>query len=703
MTNRSLKNPFIVSDRLISLPAENRLFFFTKGESVQRKGGVVVSTTSNRQKIFKIDPSLRLLETLSSKEESQKLKNYIEDDNTRSVGAIDGTNVIVKGHVQSGKTAFIIRKSLLSLEEGVSTFVVLRNADADIQQFEARVKGFLKLMKAEVSFESSVPMFEFEYKNCTKFFGAKVVVLIANSSQMQMALKCLPGLTDKHNVIVDEGDEVTTGPSGRCKELLKLCEKATKVFYVSATILDLQFPKVANPESWPVFVMPPPKDYLGIDSLVLRVLSLPNSACGRKKDKPFNNDPNLHSFLSNFSEFEPITYSPGCMQPQMLLMNIGAAIEPMIDLFCEVATEYQEILVICYNSDGLVFYHKEATFQEGDISIDGFKSKEAAFCPGAHAFSNSVGLPRLLQWLKDNGGVEKFPRIIIVSGKIASRGISFTNEHFGQSSVDWRLNALYFVPAPLTSQPNLIQSVGRICCVERPDQKITPFLYCTLEVFESVRQAFYTQQEIIERMSQPDFKINTGKLSHRPITTKGIKRLRKENVTSDADGGLDMDTTYRKPYTNEKAHWNKTNREMDEEEQEEDEEEEEEEEEEEVKRSKKSNIEESEDDSFDFEDEGQPVNMDNLEMELSSFNKLTNVDFKRWSSSETDPKIGRFLKNFDCDKEYSKKEIVEAVKDANVQLSDIQVDGKYGPIVERMKGDKYRMYLSLISSFKKWF
>jgi hypothetical protein len=239
-------------------------------------------------------------------------------------------------------------------------------------------------------------------------------------------------------------------------------------------------------------------------------------------------------------------------------MSIGTSTEPQKLLFRYIANNYN-IAVIFYNGEGIDLYHSSIVNKKIYIKCGNrvYGSKKTPWCKNAHSFTKKVAISDVIQWLKDNGGVEKFPRIITLSGKLAGRGISFVSSDYGMyidearknkfcmNWMGWRLTEMYMMVSKNTSQPNLMQIAGRLCCIVYDN--IPTIMYCTQKIFDDILKAYQSQEELISRaiLTQEKYsemffkdaimqlKIKKEKMSKRRLTISAEKRLPKHNLVKD--------------------------------------------------------------------------------------------------------------------------------------------------------------------------
>ena len=648
----------------------------------------------------------------SSQSQNIKVRKWLETKcpDIAKVSEYEEKEIIIKGYVQSGKTTFMLCNAVRYLLEGVSSVIILRNATGDQTQIQLRLRGLQDELR-ELTGETVNLCSDLSHINSET---PGIFVVIGNSARLLRLNKDIgdsPGV--RFALFVDEADSNDTGSNKRTDEIGFLKEKAEKLFFISATILDISMKPVeeetvidltkeddeeeSDVEEEPkrVHMLSVVPNYMGIEKLIHR--SLPEKAlpCNKKDDDPFVRDPNLAPFIEKWRGFKPHHLKLfSQFHPQHCLVSCGAVISCQRKMFVRFAHEADSV-VILYNGDGIELYHKSLVGESIVFAVDGGRKvvggKKCDWCVGAHSFNKNVGIAEMLGWLKRNGGVEKFPRILTISGKLAGRGISFVSDDYGKymrsfgddampDIIGWRLTSMYYIPSHLTTQPNLMQAIGRVCCVCRDN--IPTYIYTTEDVFSDIRKAYWTQEELVARSrkiqgelsisiseAMNQIQMNTSKLSKRRLTVSGVRRLPKENVVPwfEDDGGFDIEGVYNQQDVHDEV------------------------------------------DDEEWEFESKPVvtvnGLPKLEMSPEEFLRLTQKMFPVWSTSDT--MISNFMHKVDPDKIYTSAEITEHCLHEGIRLNDVVPDksgksNKYGSIFRCVKGG-YKMYDELVNDYKKYF
>lgn len=620
---------------------------------------------------------------------------YSRSGDMRTVEGYNEKEIVIKGYVQSGKTSFMLYTATLNLLKGVSSVIVLRNTTGDKAQIISRLRSLQEDIKVGCGVD--IDLIREKDEGCPKIF-----VEIGNNSRLSRLNSKLKDTDIPFVLFIDEADSNDTGNNKRTDEVGIMKESAQRIFFISATILDLSMKEpepavevidltveddvqvkeeVVTPQK--VHMLTPPPNYMGIEKLVHRTLPEQALPCNKNDDEPFERDPNLSDFIRRFAAFEPHDLTMfETKHPQHCLISCGTVIKPQRKIFNWITRSGSDIVTILYNGDGIDLYHPSLVKKIIVLPVDGGRKvvggRMCLWSSGAHSFDKSVGISDILGWLKRNGGVEKFPRILTISGKLAGRGISFVSDDYGEymrtfgevgipKTIGWRLTGMYYIPSPMTSQPNLMQAVGRACCICRDN--IQTCIYSTEEVFEDIKKSYWTQEELVARTrgtstNMNEIQMNSSKLSKRRLTVSGVKRISKDLQVPwfEDDGGFDMSTygDYVEDMCREK--WG-------------------------LSISKGT---------------FQRPHGGSIEMDKAEYDRLVNKMFPVWAKS--DSMISSFMHQIDPDKVYTKLEIQESCTFYGVRMTDIMYSkgksNKYGSIFEKVKKDRYRMYPDLVESYK---
>lgn len=625
--------------------------------------------------------------------------------------------VIIKGYVQSGKTSFMLCSAIKYMFGpcSMSSIIVLRDANGDSVQIKRRLREMKINITEYLNSENLVDEIDITVLNHASNIGEikaamngsnpKIFIVLGNGSQLRKLNTLIKKVTyRKYAVFIDEADSNDTGENYRKGEIDILKDNASKIFYISATILEIglrepdidsEDEKEVDVEENKIYMLQQVPNYMGIEKLTqipLREKANPNN---RKDSNPFENDPNIIGFVTRFEKFQPhYVEMLNSHHPQHCLISCGNVIEPQKKLFKFISS--YNIAVILFNGKGVDLYHKSIQHEKICIKTDSGRMVKSSSCKwlcGAHSFGQSISVSDAIQWLKDNGGVCKFPRIITISGKLAGRGISFVSSDYGRylncfrdgsypNWIGWRLTSMYYIPSKHTNQPNLMQGVGRVCCICR-DNIITN-LYACDEVLMDVRRAYWTQEELVVRARKiqtgvPDdisileamnsVKLKNIKLSKRRLTVNGVKRIKAENTLEwyEEDNGFDIQTTYESNNQFDKY---------------------------------------SDPESWPTSIDNKYLGLDILKNTEDEITRLVDKMFKLWCKRSS-TNISEFMHNLDPDKTYTKYEISELCLNTGIRIADVVSDKtgkshKYGDILNK-NGMTYCLRSELVEAYKHYF
>lgn len=418
-----------------------------------------------------------------------KLIGYVLNRNTQNYLKLfyQKKYVVVKGHVQSGKTMFMIQCACLNIALGKSTIVVLRRSLSDLSQIQDRIIQFKN--NIDELYNEDFPVYYLDTTSSSKELSQalsgtqpRIIVCLGNVTQIRKIAKNKPA-NCSYCVFIDECDMMDTIETKSSDLLDCLKENAEIVMGVSATIMNTLAKEQIDLNNTILF--DPPYNYQGIGKFIRNILPYDCKPCNRMNDDPIKKDPNLDLFLNNLSKQQPV-YMPYFDQymPLICLINIGTVLLPQQKLYNYGKKRYDQILFVLFNGNGITCFleGKDVVLKDTHISV-------------------------FLQYLKDNGGVEKYPRIAIIAGKLASRGLAFTSADYGKylhntqrgncNLLGWRLTHFYFIPSQTTDQPELIQNAGRPCVTVSDYDNLQVNIYSTKKVLDDIMKSHKLQDDLI--------------------------------------------------------------------------------------------------------------------------------------------------------------------------------------------------------------
>lgn len=374
---------------------------------------------------------------------------------------------IIKGLVQSGKTEYMICLMLYMMKMNKSVILVLRNIEDDRVQFCKRFEEFKK--KYSEKFEELKSIYPIiNISNIDKYvltYNPRIFVCLDNASNIKKVNEIFLRTKERYVTIFDEADFVDSGRGLKSKhyEILKI--RSSKIFWVSATIMDMLAKEDGISGENIIFLTPSDKvNYKGIINNRIEMETIPNGKyVGEVNEDLFESNPYFDIFLGEY-KMKRIFGE----HPRICLVNVSHCIEPLEKAQSRISESHPDLSVIVYTSQGLVFQRGEKKIFGEDKNVNNISS--------------------FLQYLKDNGGVENNRHIIILSGYMAGRGISFVSEDY-----KWHLTDEYLVMSKSADEPELIQKI-RLQGIYKDDIPLT--LYTTKDVQTDLLKASIRIEEL---------------------------------------------------------------------------------------------------------------------------------------------------------------------------------------------------------------
>ena len=483
--------------------------------------------------------------------------------------------MIIKGFMQVGKTNFIISAAVWFMLNGMSSVIVLRNCNSDkdqiirrVKEYNARIQAFLGDNHSNKFVVEAVSNGEIKPKHFTGKHPV-IAVVIANTSPLKKINNMIEntGASKKFALFLDEVDFIDSNGTGVQKELDKLREHCFCSYGVSATILDSAFKR--DIEKGNVIVLSTPENYKSVVNF--KMMHLPNNkeSClvTTTGDDIMTKDNNVIDYLDGFNEKKPHyvelyddeKYGGGeqeirveCHHPVLSLLHVSITNSPNLQLLSHIQTGYgYPAMYFMGGGTGSGCVYLSLLSEKNPITLsNGKKSKiiknekyADMIVKGEFHVFYGASPALVLEWLKNNGGVKLFPRIIILAGVLAGRCQSFGSADFNSclsnKTLGWHLTEMYLSASKTMDQPELIQLAGRLCVVARDN--IQPLLYATKRTCVDLIKSFQIQEELIDRSRKSDSINSIGKIMESlPIYTK--KFVSERNLTKKSEFKLNLAT-----------------------------------------------------------------------------------------------------------------------------------------------------------------
>lgn len=365
--------------------------------------------------------------------------------------------VVVKGHIQSGKTQLMMYVSMFgpSILE-MNVIVVLRDKCADREQYYERM---IHLLQAQNM--SHIPVHKDVTRASTDTKG-QIILCLSNIFRLNQVNTFLAKCAAKpYILLVDESDFVDSCnliKKSPAMELLK--QNAALTFNISGTILDTVFRTQGDNQAL-ILLQAPPK-YKGFLSLNWVEIKESAQFSARLSSDLFAVDSGLVDYI------QKLVSKPKMEIPHISLINICRTKAPCLAAQARLTDLFPSLSILVYNGDGICY-------RKGAIQVD---SKQT--------------LSSFLQFMKLDGGVEKHPHIVIFSGDLAGRGISFVS-----SDYKWHLTEQRLLISNSCDEPESMQKI-RLQGIYDDDIPLT--LYTTNAIYTDLKRAFTRQEEILLRL-----------------------------------------------------------------------------------------------------------------------------------------------------------------------------------------------------------
>ncbi len=469
-------------------------------------------------------------------ERDKKLKkyNYIIDHKVR-IDYRSNNKIVVKGNIQSGKTEYMIALMFyMILICKVSVSIIVRNYTQDRVQLIKRINEFKKKYGKIYKQLYDVGVVE----DILKLYGnnipeshnssPKIYILLNNHKNVSFMNKLSIVFNFDYCVIFDEADLIDSAADDddidqceKAKDIELLKKRSLQTVWVSGTVID-KLVKEEGITSDDIIILKDPKNYKSIMNGHIKMISVDGTYIGTSSKNVFEVNPNIEEFLDNYSKRSILQSRVSDIldsQPNICLFTVTNIQEVMINFQNNIEDKFPEKFVsIVYNGEGTIVRKKNSITHK------------------------KIGISECLQLLKNSG--EEYNHIIIISGLMASRGISFVSDDYG-----WHLTDQYSLISKDMNEADLLQKI-RLHGIYNDDIKLT--LYTN--AVDDIQKAMLKPEEMISRFKEQteisdsktflkNMPINEDKFSKRSVTRTAII---KPNKIKGDDGGFSLDTYERK-------------------------------------------------------------------------------------------------------------------------------------------------------------
>lgn len=372
---------------------------------------------------------------------------------------------LLYGKIQSGKTGNIIAISHMLQIHNQTTVLIIPNNTEGYIQFRDRVKEYNERLNDEIEGVNIAFVGHNTIKNNKKIHSILsneingVIIALGNHTELKILCEQLSEIKDnKINLIIDEADTAYKENTTTFRPLFDtLLLYSIRVFGVSATTFKLWFveDKIITPN---VLIIEPSKYYKGIKDFSYHYIPKENRAPTRK-EYAMENDLYFFDYLYDVKNRPLHQLTSGELHPHIILYRSSEILNvhhyQTQDL---ILLNYPDVTTITFNGDGIRIYSPIFEDKEELIINNDILQRESYYY-----YNNNIALKHVLEYLRINGGADVFRCIVIISGKLANRMISFVS-----SSYYWHLTNMYLLTGKRTSCDDLLQ-FSRLCGVYKYD------------------------------------------------------------------------------------------------------------------------------------------------------------------------------------------------------------------------------------------
>lgn len=498
-------------------------------------------------------------------------RNFMKKDNKRKAVSVDTLvkrdMLCVSADCQSGKTKYTVCAAIKGMLKRRTSVLITRRITEDAEQLQrsfmrivSGLEDYLNRHKAtgrRIEFRViRADNREFACVDNNLMNGIpQIIICLGNESQMQRVKDVVEKRPLSFNLFIDEIDSVDYGDKSKAAEILRdLKGLSFQTTGITATPLDCIFSE-EDMKSKNQIRLTPPVDYRGFVDFTVKILTTSPEVYALDKNATYDElceaDANLPVFLRSYSTRRLDNPKKGVLYPNICLIKNTRRVRNQEAMFEGINTNFcGSFVTIVYNGEGVMM---------GGIVPDNMIIRGQSVMKGVY-FNESIS--NALQWLKDNGGAEVYPRVVIIAGDLAGRCISYVSADYV-----WHLTDMYYLPAESTPIPEMIQSCGRLCGRNRGKAHLD--LHVTKKTADAIYNGFNFTNEVMNRaiatpfygddMEEVSFaesvkavKMNKMKMPKgRKLTTK-VKVLQRDwNLTKTArenDGGVSLeDYKYKNP------------------------------------------------------------------------------------------------------------------------------------------------------------
>ena len=289
-----------------------------------------------------INPSEKLSSSSSHTEHSGHSGSGTSGRIREWLKTLENSYFIIKGHIQSGKTIFMICMSNFLMAFGFTVVILLRNADADREQIYTRLTNFQtshnkRYRKSFVCNKVAGPKLEKKNK-------AQLFICLGNESSVNHVLRVLT--PKKYVLFIDEVDYVDSGDGKKSDPILTMKTQAYCTFGVSATVMDTIGKEFVIPKN--LILLTTPSNYKGIFNHQINIVpNIIGSFSGVKSADLFETvhlEPFIQSYISR-NDGHPFNFN-GVYHPNICLINITRCVDPCMNAQHKISNMFPNVASI---------------------------------------------------------------------------------------------------------------------------------------------------------------------------------------------------------------------------------------------------------------------------------------------------------------------------------------------------------------------
>lgn len=477
-------------------------------------------------------------------------------------GNLNQNSIIIYGDTQTGKTRVGISLALYFMTMNYSVLFVIRNNLFDLLQLEQRIVGVQQQNIIPEVFDCArgrkAPRSKFNRSISGK--SPNIFLALRNTYDLRTILHRIERAKRcKLILIIDECDEADIYQSQANEVLRELRDLCSYTIGLSATpigsLLTQEIPTTSLIRLGTLGM------YQGFSTIEYHDVGQAKFT-SRIDQNLFDNNEYISKFLDDFSQ-QPLPCSSihtteqtrtNPNHPLYCLIRVGSTINPNENLANAIVEKYPNItcITLAGTKNGLTL-RGNSIGRKMIGSLTGTIKRIADSRIYYHKLSNNIHISKVIAQLHQHGDVRKFPRIIVIAGQLAGRGLTFCADNFDYcyrtKSPLWRLTDLYATFSPKTTLSNILQCCGRLNgnFVGNVQRR----LHCNC--VDDVIRAINLPEELItraQRFSREDFRttierieIAQDKCSKRKFA--GVENVELNLVADDSPfDGIDWSTTF---------------------------------------------------------------------------------------------------------------------------------------------------------------